>query len=90
MSGLEEYILFVYFKSSSLLKNALFYFYDYSEILFSVSENYDDNDYYYVCFSRAKENLRILLFTPNPFEAKQELLDNGLFNEEQIEVVMNK
>jgi len=44
----------------------------------------------YVCFSRAKENLRILLFTPNPFEAKQELLDNGLFNEEQIEVVMNK
>lgn len=40
----------------------------------------------YVCFSRAEENLRILLFTPNPEAAKQELLDIGLFEESQISI----
>ncbi len=40
----------------------------------------------YVCFSRAEENLRILLFTPDPEGAKRELIENQLFDEEQIEV----
>ena len=40
----------------------------------------------YVCFSRAEENLRILLFTPDPEGAKRELIENHLFDEEQIEV----
>lgn len=38
----------------------------------------------YVCFSRAKENLRILLFTPNPRAAKEELISNNLFQENQV------
>lgn len=40
----------------------------------------------YVCFSRAEENLRILLFTANPTAAKNELVANKLFNEQQIDV----
>ena len=40
----------------------------------------------YVCFSRAQENLRILLFTPNPKTAKEELISNKLFKEDQISV----
>ena len=40
----------------------------------------------YVCFSRAETNLRILLFTPNPETAKQELISNGLFEENQISI----
>ena len=38
----------------------------------------------YVCFSRAKKNLRILLFTPDPEAAKKELIANNLFEENQI------
>ena len=38
----------------------------------------------YVCFLRAEENLRILLFTPNPEAAKTELISNILFEESQI------
>lgn len=38
----------------------------------------------YVCFSRAKENLRILLFTLEPEAAKRELVANKLFDESQI------
>ena len=38
----------------------------------------------YVCFSRAEENLRILLFTPDPEAAKNELIENNLFEESQI------
>lgn len=38
----------------------------------------------YVCFSRAEENLRILLFTSDPEAAKNELLSNKLFEEDQI------
>jgi len=38
----------------------------------------------YVCFSRARENLRILLFTTNPEAARQELIDRKLLSEEQI------
>ncbi|MEH6810841.1 MAG: UvrD-helicase domain-containing protein [Hyphomonas oceanitis] len=38
----------------------------------------------YVCFSRAEENLRILLFTPNPDAARQELIESRLVEAEQI------
>ena len=40
----------------------------------------------YVCFSRAKENLRILLFTPNAKGTKKELLERGLFEGRQIDI----
>ena len=40
----------------------------------------------YVCFSRAEENLRILLFTPDPDAAKKELIFNELFEETQISI----
>ena len=40
----------------------------------------------YVCFSRAEENLRILLFTPDPEAAKKELISNELFEETQISI----
>lgn len=38
----------------------------------------------YVCFSRAEENLRILLFTPRPQAAKEELVSKNLFKNDQI------
>jgi DNA helicase II / ATP-dependent DNA helicase PcrA len=38
----------------------------------------------YVSFSRARQNLRILLFTPSPVEARKELLEQKLFEEDQI------
>jgi len=38
----------------------------------------------YVCFSRARENLRVLLFTLNPDGAKQELVRSGVFKDQQI------
>lgn len=40
----------------------------------------------YVCFSRAEENLRILLFTPDPIAAFKELVAKGLFAATQIEI----
>jgi DNA helicase-2/ATP-dependent DNA helicase PcrA len=40
----------------------------------------------YVCFSRAEENLRILLFTPDPRKAKIELIENNLFEEHQVSI----
>lgn len=40
----------------------------------------------YVCFSRAMENLRIVLFTSEPEKAKKELIDRKLFCYEQIEI----
>lgn len=40
----------------------------------------------YVCFSRAEMNLRILLFTPDPQRAKQELIGRKLLSEEQIQI----
>ncbi len=40
----------------------------------------------YVCFSRAEVNLRIMLFTPDPDSAKQELVSNGIFLDEQITI----
>ena len=41
----------------------------------------------YVSFSRAKLNLRILLFTPEPSNARTELLKSGLFKQDQIDVI---
>ncbi|MGP4804254.1 UvrD-helicase domain-containing protein [Agrobacterium cavarae] len=41
----------------------------------------------YVCFSRAEENLRILLFTADPVSAADELTELKLFRKDQIEVV---
>jgi len=38
----------------------------------------------YVCFSRAEVNLRIILFTLDPISAKDELISQGLFTQEQI------
>lgn len=40
----------------------------------------------YVCFSRAEENLRILLFTQDPQKAKQELIGRKLISEEQVHI----
>jgi DNA helicase-2/ATP-dependent DNA helicase PcrA len=40
----------------------------------------------YVCFSRARENLRILLFTPEPAAARQELIERLHLRSEQIVV----
>lgn len=41
----------------------------------------------YVSFSRALEDLRVLLFTPNPDAARDELIANNLLTAEQIEIV---
>ncbi len=41
----------------------------------------------YVSFSRALEDLRVLLFTPNPEAARDELVANGLLTVDQIEIV---
>ncbi|MBI1920246.1 MAG: ATP-dependent helicase [Geobacter sp.] len=40
----------------------------------------------YVCFSRACENLRILLFTPNPVQAQQELIERLHLRPDQITI----
>ena len=41
----------------------------------------------YVCFSRAEENLRILLYTNDAAAARDELLQQGLFAEAEISVI---
>lgn len=41
----------------------------------------------YVCFSRAEVNLRILFFSLDPDNAGRELIDRGLFEEEQISYI---
>jgi DNA helicase-2/ATP-dependent DNA helicase PcrA len=40
----------------------------------------------YVCFSRAVRDLRIILFTSDPLRAKQELMKQGLFSDNQISI----
>ena len=40
----------------------------------------------YVGFSRAEEHLRIILYTPNPDAARQEIIDRGLLTDQQISV----
>ena len=40
----------------------------------------------YVCFSRAVRDLRIILFTADPSKAKRELVQKGLFIEDQISI----
>ena len=42
----------------------------------------------YVCFSRAQENLRILLYVNNPAAARDELLQQGLFSESDVAIIM--
>ncbi|WP_242097656.1 UvrD-helicase domain-containing protein [Sphingomonas sp. CROZ-RG-20F-R02-07] len=41
----------------------------------------------YVSFSRALEDLRVLLFTPNPKGARDELVANGLLTVDQVEII---
>ncbi len=41
----------------------------------------------YVCFSRAEENLRVLLYTTSASAAKEELIHRGLFDESDISIV---
>lgn len=41
----------------------------------------------YVCFSRAVENLRVVLFTPQPDDARAELIARRLVQESQISVI---
>jgi DNA helicase-2/ATP-dependent DNA helicase PcrA len=41
----------------------------------------------YVCFSRAEENLRILLYINNPAAARDELLQQGLFSESDVAII---
>ncbi|MEM0987353.1 MAG: UvrD-helicase domain-containing protein [Pseudomonadota bacterium] len=41
----------------------------------------------YVCFTRAKMNLRIVLFSLQPAEAKAELVKQGLFVDDQVELI---
>ena len=41
----------------------------------------------YVSFSRAVEDLRVLLFTPNPEAARHELVANGLLTADQTEII---
>ena len=41
----------------------------------------------YVCFSRAEDNLRILLYSSNPTAAKEELIRQGLFAESEINII---
>ena len=41
----------------------------------------------YVCVTRAKLNLDIVLFCIRPADAKQEILAGGMFNESQIQVI---
>jgi DNA helicase-2/ATP-dependent DNA helicase PcrA len=43
----------------------------------------------YVCFSRALKDLRIILFTTDPPKAKKELIEQGLFTDEQISIQIN-
>lgn len=38
----------------------------------------------YVCFSRAEQHLKILFFTPAPEATRAELIENGLFSDNQI------
>lgn len=43
----------------------------------------------YVCFSRARLNLRIFLFCQNAASSQAELLNSGLFSEEQMQILPN-
>ncbi len=45
------------------------------------------NNLAYVCFSRAETDLRIVMYTTNPQDAKAELVERKLLSDEQIEVL---
>ena len=40
----------------------------------------------YVCFSRAEVDLRVVLFTPNPGAARDELIEAGLLDPTQVDI----
>tara|TARA_R110002074_G_C12549784_1_gene666487 strand:- start:1546 stop:3384 length:1839 start_codon:yes stop_codon:yes gene_type:complete len=40
----------------------------------------------YVCFTRARQNLQIILFCPSPNAARDELVKQGLFTQEQVTI----
>ncbi|WP_428307956.1 UvrD-helicase domain-containing protein [Lacipirellula sp.] len=42
----------------------------------------------YVCFSRAKANLRVFFFTDDPAAAREELISSNLLASDQIEIVV--
>lgn len=44
----------------------------------------------YVCFSRARMNLRIFLYCQNAHDAKAELISTGLLEPEQVEILPSK
>lgn len=68
--------------------------YSFSRLLTPVTEGKEPTDgqrqkslnLAYVCFSRAEQDLRIILFTSNPSVAKQELIEKKLFTDEQITI----
>lgn len=68
--------------------------YSYSRLLTPVTEGKEPTEgqrqkslnLAYVCFSRAVQDLRIILFTANPSAAKYELISKGLFREDQISI----
>ncbi|MGJ8528610.1 UvrD-helicase domain-containing protein [Maritalea sp.] len=41
----------------------------------------------YVCFSRARNNLRVFLFCANTVAAQSELIEGGLFTEDQVQIL---
>lgn len=41
----------------------------------------------YVCFSRAEDNLRIILFTKSPEAAMDELIEAGFLNKDQLNII---
>lgn len=41
----------------------------------------------YVCFTRARRELQIVLFCLKPVEAMEEVVSNGLFEEEQVRII---
>lgn len=45
------------------------------------------NNLAYVCFSRAETDLRIVMYTTNPQEAKAELVERKLLSDDQIEIL---
>lgn len=43
----------------------------------------------YVCFSRAELNLKVVFFTNSPTETKQEMIEEGVFLEDQISIFID-
>ena len=43
----------------------------------------------YVCFSRAELNLKVVFFTNSPTDTKQEMIEEGVFLEDQISIFID-